>query len=130
LNFTITLKMNKDCCPSCGSKELTVHDYRSKRIKHSISTASDSYIIYKARRYKCKICKHVFYEFNPFARKGDQTSTYTILSVLNSLRSHTATFTSVAEQFNLTKQNVMKIFYDYVDSKRKNYLRLYLLMNY
>lgn len=119
LNFIITLKINKDCCPSCGSKELNVHDYRSKRIKHSISTASDCYINYKARRYKCKICNNVFYEFNPFARKGDQTSTYTILSVLNSLRSHTATFTSVAEQFNLTKQSVMKIFDDYVDCKRK-----------
>lgn len=119
LNFIITLKLNNDCCPSCGSNELTVHDYRFKKIKHSISTASDSYIKYRARRYKCKICKNVFYEFNPFSRKGDQTSTYTILSVLNSLRSHTATFTSVGEQYNLTKQSVMKIFDDYVDCKRK-----------
>lgn len=119
LNFIITLKINDDRCPSCGSKNITVHDYRSKKIKHSISTVSDCYLIYKARRYKCKICNCVFYEFNPFSKKGSQTSTYTILSVLNSLRSHTATFTSVAEQYNLTKQNVMNIFDEYVDCKRK-----------
>lgn len=119
LSFYIKLKRSSHDCLDCGSSELTTHDYRMKSIRHSISTASDCHIIYKARRYKCKVCRNVFYELNPLSNKGDQTSTYTILSVLEELRKHTSTFTSVAQHYNLTKQTVINIFDDYVDCKRK-----------
>lgn len=39
--------------------------------------------MYKARRYKCKFCSKVYYENNPFSTGNAQTSTYTILAVLD-----------------------------------------------
>ncbi len=115
----LTLKKQIELCPSCGSNESTVHGYYKKKIAQSISTSSPCYIIYNARRYKCKFCSKVYYEENPFSTGKDQVSTYTILSVLEALRSHTSTFTSVAAQFNLTKQQVILIFDSYVDCGRK-----------
>lgn len=55
LSFIITLKSSDERCPVCGLNELVVHDYRIKKIKHSISTAANCYIHNKASRYKCKV---------------------------------------------------------------------------
>jgi transposase len=92
-------------------------------------TGSPCFLNYKARRYKCKFCGKVFYEKNPFSYGKKQVSTYTILSVLEALRSHTSTFTSVAAQFNLTKQQVMGIFDEYVDCNRKRFRQSFVLMS-
>ena len=121
LNCNLTLKKNVELCPSCGSNESTVHGYYKKKISHSISTSSPCFIIYNARRYKCRFCNKVYYEKNPFSIGKNQVSTYTILTVLEALRSHTSTFTSVAGQFNLTKQQVISIFDSYVDCGRKKF---------
>jgi len=115
----ITLVKQDQSCPVCGSADCVVHDYRLKKIVHSVSTSSPCFILYKARRYRCKLCDKNFYEKNPFSNNGHKGSTYTLLSVLNSLRSHTSTFTSVGLQYNLTKQTVMNIFDDYVDCSKK-----------
>lgn len=119
LSCNLVLKKLNDPCPSCLSDDPVVHGYYIKKITHSISTSSPCFIFYKARRYKCKFCNKVYYENNPFSHGNDQTSTYTILAVLDALRNHTATFTSVAAQFNLTKQQVILIFDSYVDVGRK-----------
>lgn len=124
LSCNLTLKKRDEVCPSCQSKDYTVHGYYTKKITHSISNSSPCFILYKARRYRCKYCGKVFYETNPFSLEGDQTSTYTILAVLDTLRSHTSTFTSVAAQFNLTKQNVINIFDNYVDCGRKKFPKI------
>lgn len=121
LSCDLTLKKQNEPCPSCYSNNSTVHGCYVKKITHSISNSSPCFIMYKARRYKCKFCNKVYYENNPFSHGNDQTSTYTILAVLDALRSHTATFTSVAAQFNLTKQQVMIIFDSYVEVSRKTF---------
>ena len=41
--------------------------------------------------------------------------------VLDSLRSHTSTFTSVANQYNLTAQTVINIIDSYVECSRKKF---------
>src|SRR5690554_1350413 len=68
----LTLKKQIEICPSCGSNESTVHGYYKKKITQSISTSSPCYIIYNARRYKCKFCSKVYYEENPFSTGKDQ----------------------------------------------------------
>lgn len=115
----LTLKQSETACPTCASISHYIHDYRTKKLKHSISTNNPCFIVYKARRYKCKDCGCVFYEPNPFSLKNDKSSNYTILAVLNSLRSHTVTFTEVAGHFNLTKTSVIRIFDQYVICNRK-----------
>ena len=116
--YLTLIKKNYNCLV-CGSLECVTHDYQPKMINHSISTNSPCIIIYKARRYKCKNCNKVFYEENPFSKEKTKSSTYTIMAVLDALRSHTSTFTSVAIQYNLTKQTVMNLFDKHVDCKRK-----------
>ena len=73
----ITLKNQKDACPICSSNPV-IHGYKIKTIKHSISNNNHCFIIYKARRFYCKTCKHTYYEKNPFSLKHDKLSTYTI----------------------------------------------------
>ncbi len=105
----ITLERENCTCPFCGGAELTIKDYRKKKIKHSISTNTPCYIIYNARRYKCKYCDTCFYE---------KESLYTIYSVLRQLLNHTNTFTDVARNLNLSITNVMKIFDAHVECRR------------
>lgn len=119
LYCNIVLTTVNEHCPECGSTEYSIKDYREKHVNHSISTASPCIIKYKARRYKCKHCNKIFYEYNPFSNSYDKVSTFTRVMVLDALRSHTATFTSVAKQYKLTTQNVMNIFDTWVDCKRK-----------
>lgn len=119
LYCNIILNTQDEVCPECGSVEYTIKDYQAKNINHSISTSSPCIIKYKARRYKCKYCGNIFYEYNPFALSNEKISTYTRLVVIEALRSHTATFTSVAKQYKLTTQTVMNIFDSWVDCARK-----------
>lgn len=121
LYCNIILTTKDEYCPKCGSVEYTIKDYREKSVSHSISTSSPCIIKYKARRYKCKYCNNSFYEFNPFATSNEKISTFTRLMVIDALRSHTATFTSVAKEYKLTTQSVMNIFDTWVDCKRKTF---------
>lgn len=117
----ITLKRDElTTCLFCGGAELTIKDYRKKKIKHSISTNIPCYIIYNARRYKCKYCNNCFYEKNPFALKNEKESIYTICIVLKQLLSHTNTFTDVARNLFLSVTTVIKIFDTYVECKRSS----------
>ena len=119
LYCNIVLSTKIENCPVCGCVECSIKDYQSKIISHSISTSSPCILKYKARRYKCKYCNKIFYEHNPFATSNEKVSTFTRLMVLDALRSHTATFTSVARQYKLTTQTVINIFDTWVDCKRK-----------
>ena len=98
----ITLERQIESCPTCGGCETVINDYRTKKIKHSISTNNPCYIAYKARRYKCKYCNTVFYEHNPFSLKNDSISTYTVYAVLRDLLRHTNSFSDVAHMFGLS----------------------------
>ena len=114
----ITLENQKEKCPLCNSLPIT-KEYINKKIKHSISNNNPCFIIYKARRFYCKTCKHTYYEINPFAMKNDKLSTYTIYAVLNDLKDHTVTFKNVAEKYNISKNSVINIFDNYIDVKRR-----------
>lgn len=115
----ITLLSKYDPCPLCGNTNSKIHDYRLKKIVHSISTNCPCFILYKARRYKCPNCNNVYYEYNPFSSVSKKTSTFTRITILNALRSHTSTFTSVGEQFNVSKNTVINIFDEYVNCSRR-----------
>jgi transposase len=119
LYCNIVLTQVDESCPLCGSINYTTKDYRKKQITHSISTANPCILSYKARRYTCKDCSKIFYEKNPFASSDEKVSTQTRVMVLDALRSHTSTFSSVAKQYNLTVQTTINIFDSYVDCHRK-----------
>lgn len=114
----ITLERDICACPFCGGAQIIIKDYIKKKIKHSISTNNPCFIIYNARRYKCKYCNNCFYEKNPFSLKYDKESVYTIYTVLRQLLNHTNTFTDVARNLNLSVTTVIKIFDKYVECRR------------
>ena len=115
----ITLENNKDKCPLCNSEGI-VKEYVKKKLTHSISNNNPCFIIYNARRFYCKICKHTYYEKNPFALKNNKLSLYTIYAVLNDLKDHTVTFKNIANKYNLSVTSVINIFDSYVDAKRRH----------
>src|SRR5690554_1189758 len=121
LSCNLTLKKRNEPCPACNSNTSTVHGYYVKKITHSISNSSPCFIMYKARRYKCKFCSKVYYENNLYYTCNAQSSIYNILEVLYALLRHTSTFTFVSAQFNLTKQQIMLIFDSYVDVSTNPY---------
>ena len=114
----ITLEKELIHCPKCGGLENVVQQYRTKKIKHSISTNNPCFIIYKARRYKCKYCNSLFFEQNPFNLKNDSISLYTTYAVLRDLLRHTNTFSDVAHNYNLSVHKVIKIFDEHVEYRR------------
>lgn len=118
---TIVLNNNTKCCTECGSTSITIKDYYTKKITHSISTNQPCILKYKARRYKCKDCGKTFFEFNPFCQEDEKLSLYTTLKILDKLRSHTTTFTDVSKDFNVSIQTVINVFDNYVSSSRLPY---------
>ena len=113
----ITLENQKEKCPFCLQRPV-INGYKNKRITHSISNNNPCFIIYKARRFYCKTCKHTYYERNPFALKYDKLSSYTIYAILNDLKDHTVTFKNVATKYNISITSVQNIFDSYVDAIR------------
>ena len=116
--YNVVLKTTQVSCPNCGCIDCSIHDYRTKTIKHSLLIDKPCIIKYKARRYLCRACGNAFYENNPFCLKDEKVSLQTDLLVLEALRSHTSTFSSAAIQFNISVQTVINIFDKYVQCSR------------
>ena len=115
---TIVLNNNTKCCKICGSTNICSHGFISKKIVHSISTNQPCILKYKARRFRCKDCKKTFLEHNPFCREDEKLSLYTDMKIIEKLRSHTATFTSVSRDLNISIQTVINIFDKYASGSR------------
>lgn len=110
LLIEITLRKKTEICPHCNSTVSIVKDYNSKKIAHSISVTRKSFIIYKQRRFLCKICNKTFYETNPFSASNDRISTLTVMNVLEYLKDFNHTFSSAAKLYNISVQSVINIF--------------------
>ena len=106
------------CCKFCGSTSFSSHGFIHKKITHSISTNQPCILNYKARRFKCKDCGKTFLEYNPFCQEDEKLSLYTVIKILEKLRSHTSTFTSVAKDLNVSIQTVVNVFDNYVSGTR------------
>ena len=53
-------------CPDCDNPNVVIKGYELKKINHGILTDRKCILYYKARRYKCPVCKRTYYEHNPF----------------------------------------------------------------
>lgn len=119
-NIVVTIVLNNDtkCCKFCGNTSFCSHGFIHKKITHSISTNQPCILNYKARRFKCKDCGKTFLEYNPFCQEDEKLSLYTVIKILEKLRSHTSTFTSVAKDLNVSIQTVVNVFDNYVSGTR------------
>lgn len=97
----IVLHNTTKCWKECGITVVTIKDYSPKKITHSISTNQPCILNYKARKFKCKDCGKIFLEANSFCHKDEKISLYTDIKIMENLRSHTSTFTSVTNSLIL-----------------------------
>lgn len=118
LVVTVVLNNTTTSCKECGSLAIVTKEYKIKKITHSISTNQPCILNYKARRFRCKDCGKTFQEHNPFCQEDEKLSLYTVIKILEKLRSHTSTFTSVAKDLNVSIQIVVNVFDNYVSSSR------------
>ena len=115
---TIVLNNTTKCCKDCGSTSICSHGYTPKKITHSISTNQPCILNYRARRFRCKDCGKTFLEHNPFCQKDEKLSLYTDIKIMEKLRSHTTTFTSVSRDLNVSIQTVVNVFDHYSSGSR------------
>ena len=114
------LKQDEIICPLCGVvNDVTLKGTRPQIIKFA-STLEDNITIKLYRReYKCNSCSHHFKEKNPILNDRYRISINKEYKILESLKSITATYTEVAQQFNVSPTYVSNLF-----DKRVNVERL------
>jgi transposase len=114
----ISLRANYPPCPDCGNEDVKIKGYEVKKINHSILTDRKCLLHYKARRYVCPVCKHTYYEHNPFVFSSMRISALTVQNVLKDLKKQTETFTSVGQRYNISPTSAASIFDQHVSLPR------------
>ena len=110
----ILLRPDYPPCPDCGNKHTLIKGYELKKINHGILTDRKCVLYYKARRYRCPVCKRSFYEHNPFTFNSMKISALTVENVLRDLKNQSETFTSVAQRYHISPTSVASIFDQHV----------------
>lgn len=105
-------------CPDCDNPNVVIKGYELKKINHGILTDRKCILYYKARRYKCPVCKRTYYEHNPFVFSAMKISALTVENVLKDLKKQTETFSSVAKRYNISPTTVASIFDQHVQMSR------------
>lgn len=114
----IKLKSTVFQCPTCSNK-IIIHGYYERKLTHSTLVNRPCYIVYKQRRYTCKVCEYTFSEKNPFTTEGDTLTNETKINILKDLKDASCTYTTVANKYNVSKQTVFRVFDKHVDIARK-----------
>ena len=130
ISFYIKLKRKIEYCPACGSMNIIVKDYKAKKIKHPILNDIKCNIIYKCRRYKCKLCDKTFYEKNTFVDENTSLSKYARIRILNMLKIPKNTFSYIAEECNVSPTKVIEIFDGLGNIKRNRLSKVICLDEY
>lgn len=102
-------------CPICNSSLIIKNGYRIKTVKHCTNYTWLYIITCHIQGFKCKRCNHIFYEKDTFSNSKECLSKETVYGILNRLKIINETFESVAQQFHISRQEVINIFDRYVD---------------
>lgn len=97
-------------CPVCNKVSNNIHQYKQRRILHSISNNKPVYIIYKFKRFKCKRCFKPFTEPHVLGitnKKGSDEFIYQVV-----IKAQDQTFKSVSKENFISSPTVVS----YVDS--------------
>ena len=117
--IAIKLIREAQICPVCGNQTNKIKAYTNKKILHSLLTNYPCFILYKARRYVCDVCKKTFYEHNPFSHQNMKISVVTVSNVLQDLKLVGETFTSVGKRYGISSTTIASIFDAHVIISRK-----------
>lgn len=117
-HITITLNQHPHRCPRCFKYTDKIKEYKNKVYVHQIVRNRDTYIYYNARRYICPYCRKTFNEDNPFDKKYSSITNATLINILDDLKHYTATYTHIAQKYNISPTTVMNIFDNHVQIPR------------
>lgn len=110
----ISLCANYPPCPSCGNTDVVIKGYEMKKIKYGVLSDRNCILFYKARRYRCPVCRRTYYEQNPFVFKSMKISAMTVQNVLRDLKKQSETFSSVAARYHISPTSAASIFDQHV----------------
>lgn len=96
------LKQDEIICPHCASNKIIVRGSKLHIINYSSVLEDNLFIHFHRRIYKCKQCNKYFLEHNPFCDNGRRNSVYKDYKIIQALKELTATYTSVANRFNVS----------------------------
>lgn len=122
-NHIIYLKLIKDLnmpCPCCG----VIGQYRlrstiTQKINHSSLLENNITIVLHRRIWKCECCNKTFKEPNPFKLEKDKNTKEKQFKILQSLSNINNSFSSVANEFNVSITTVINIFDKHINMKRE-----------
>lgn len=102
-------------CPNCGSTTFSKNGYKTKTVKHCTYYTFAFIVKCHIQGYKCRSCKHFFYEKDTFSFPNETVSKETTFAILDKLKYANITFQSVARDLHLSRQNIIDTFDKYVD---------------
>ena len=111
LIYEVKLKKMTECCPYCGG-DIVGYGYVHKRINHPALRQFNGEILYRCRRYLCKICAKTCIDKNPFTFEDFNSSYLMLNSVMNYLGNLSYTLTMISEELNISPTMVN----NYLDS--------------
>ena len=103
------LSVKPHVCPCCKQKTTYIHDYRERKIKDVSAFGKHVTLIHNHRRYVCKHCGKRFAEDNSFAPKYYRVTLRLINEIFKKAESERS-FTSIAEEVNLSVSTVIRFF--------------------
>ena len=100
-------------CPYCGGPSIG-HGYKDKLINHPTLAGYRSKIIYKANRYRCKICAKTFLEENKFTFEGFNSSYELLNKVMIKLGDLNYTLDMISRQFDISSTQINRYLDSYI----------------
>lgn len=86
INIHIELSVIPHKCPCCHSMTTKIHDYRNQEIKDIPLYDKRTVLIYRKRRFICKVCGKKFYEKNSFVAKNGRKTLRLTEYIIDQLR--------------------------------------------
>lgn len=107
-NIEIIVRLKKKIlyCPKCGNR-LVSNGIISKHVSHKVLSDRKLKLLYKANRYKCKMCGYSQMEKNPFAFPGFSTSILVMNQVMIDLHNPRYNYTMIAEKNDISVNEVI-----------------------
>lgn len=112
-NIIIEIYLKKDdnsTCDCCNSKNISINGSKVSCIKTTTIESKNAIARVHRRRLKCNDCKHTFLEPNPLRTDGHRISIQKEIMILNALRDKTKTYSSIAEEFDVSPSYVTNLF--------------------
>ncbi len=112
IEIVVELKpLYEGTCPYCGSKEITIKQKRSNKLKYNITLNQnkDIFLIVYKRSYKCKTCRKTFTQKTDIFQSGRRISNEMCWLIYEKTKDPRS-FESIAKELNISPTTVINVF--------------------